>query len=137
MPAVVTRFALTLAASLLACSSPKGEPRPIDRSPTVITTPVPADASARRCLPVVSSACGCVYDCGVGALRADGGYDVTQPFWGDSVLDGRVSAWCVDGQCTDAFDVELPCSIICAPKPADATCGFDAQGRCHGAAMSR
>lgn len=87
----------------------------------------------RRCLPAVAAACGCVYPCTVGSRRLDdGAYDVQLSGFPEPVT-GRVKRWCVGKACTDAFFVELLCTAVCSPKPADATCHFDATGACGGA----
>ena len=89
-----------------------------------------------RCLPVVSQECGCVYKCGVGVQVGNGStWNVSHGFWPGMAITARVAEWCVAGSCTDAFAAELICAGICAPKPADATCFFDAQGACVGATI--
>lgn len=45
----------------------------------------------------------------------------------------RIEPWCGGGRCTDVFSAETVCTGICTPKPADATCHFDASGTCVGA----
>ena len=86
----------------------------------------------RRCLPVVAKDCGCVYTCGVGERTGDR-WIVRHSFWNDAPLKAVVEPWCVAGKCTDAFAAEIVCGVICAPKPADSTCHFDATGACVGA----
>lgn len=123
-----------LALTLAACGA---DPRPPTAVPAnrAATTPVAAASAAadRRCLPLVSDDCGCVYSCGVG-VRVGDGWRVTHPFWGDSPLTGRLDRFCVGDACTDAFHVALVCDGICAPRAADATCHFDDRGACVGAA---
>lgn len=80
----------------------------------------------------MARACGCVYPCGAGTLREDGKWDVTHEGWKGSTLVAAVTPWCVDGSCTDVFDAEIVCGLICAPKPADPTCRFDADHSCAG-----
>jgi hypothetical protein len=82
-----------------------------------------ADRGGERCLPVVSEECGCVYSCAPGVPLGGGTYQVSHSFW-DEPLTGRIDQWCVADECTEAFFVELVCDIICAPRPADPTCGF-------------
>ncbi len=90
------------------------------------------DASVeRRCLPVVSKACGCTYSCGVGERDGDH-WTVHHPVWKNAPLKASVTSWCVSGSCTDAFDVQIVCDSICAPRPADPTCHFDPSGACVG-----
>ncbi len=86
------------------------------------------DARAHRCLPVVADECGCVYPCAEGTLERDSRYHVRAAI-SDEALPATVSNWCVNGQCTLAFHVPLPCDGICAPRPADSTCAFQ-NGRC-------
>ena len=89
----------------------------------------------RRCLPVVSQECGCVYKCGLGVQVGNGAtWSVSHVFWPGMPLTARVVSWCVADKCTPAFAAELVCGGICAPKPADSTCHVDAVGACVGAA---
>ena len=81
-------------------------------------------------MPVVAKECGCTYSCGIGERDGDR-WTVRHEFWKGATLRARVDAWCVDGQCTDAFFAEITCDGICAPKPADPTCHFDGD-RCVG-----
>ena len=109
-------------------------PHPVHTVPAAGTVDA-APATPHRCLPVVSQECGCVYTCGVGVQMGNGPtWNVSHGFWPGIPLTARVVAWCVAGSCTDAFAAELVCGGICAPKPADATCHFDAHGACVGAA---
>ena len=85
-----------------------------------------ANKEKALCLPVVSKECGCVYTCGVGWPVGKGKYKVRHSFWGDVLLDARVDEWCVEKKCTRAFFVEIVCSGICPPRPADSTCHFEA-----------
>lgn len=130
------RWIVALALALAACGA---DPRPPTAAPAnhAATTPAaPAPTAAapdRRCLPVVSDACGCVYTCGVG-VRVAAGWTVTHPFWGDEPLAAQLGRFCVGDACTEAFHVELVCDGICAPRAADATCHFDDRGACVGAA---
>lgn len=105
-------------------------------APATTTTAVGQDAAATRtkarCLPVVSTVCGCTYSCGVGAPRGDGVYDVEHPGWKPLLLSAQLTTWCAEGRCTEAFDAQLICSGVCTRKPADSTCHFDAEKRCIG-----
>jgi hypothetical protein len=94
------------------------------------TEVVETTGATARCLPVVAPSCGCVYSCGTGTEISPGKWRVTHPFWGSTPLDAKVAPWCVGGVCTDAFHAALPCTVICAPKPADATCHFASGGAC-------
>ena len=111
--------------------SPGSTERPAVAPAAEPAEPVPAPAPERRCLPVVAAECGCVYSCGVGTRDADG-WSVAHSFWGDTPIRARVDRWCVEDQCTDAFFGEIVCALICAPRPADPSCAFDAEGRCSG-----
>lgn len=64
-----------------------------------------------------------MYSCGVGLQTGDH-WAVRHPFWKDSELKAKVTRWCVDDGCTDAFDAEIVCDGICPRKLADATCRF-------------
>ncbi|HEY1959579.1 MAG TPA: hypothetical protein VGH28_28410 [Polyangiaceae bacterium] len=119
-------LAITLVA---ACSrTPQKASAPAPEASVVV-----ADAGVeRRCLPVVSKECGCTYSCGAGEREGDH-WNVHHPSWKDSPLRAKITSWCVgDAGCTDAFAAELPCDIVCAPRPADATCHFDSSGACVG-----
>lgn len=141
---------LLLACSLLTCCAPDGgspastpppapAPAPSPSSPAPTrerTTAAPAPASAaepaapaRRCLPVVAAACGCVYSCGLGVEAAPGRWSVEHEHWAPLAVTARVDRWCVDGRCTEAFFGELPCSAICSPRPAEPLCRL-ADDRC-------
>ncbi len=116
-----------------ACGTPAQEP-PHHTAPSAPNVPSPvATPPERRCLPVVANLCGCVYTCGLGVKADNTHWTVTHGFWKDSPLRATVARWCVKEACTDAFTAEILCSIICAPKPADPTCHFDAGGACVGA----
>lgn len=123
------------ASSAPPSSSPSTpSPAPAERSavaPTEPAEPIAAQGPERRCLPVVAADCGCVYSCGVGTRDAEG-WSVAHSFWGDTPIRARVDRWCVEEQCTEAFFGEIVCSLICAPRPADPSCAFDAEGRCAG-----
>jgi len=84
-----------------------------------------------KCLPVVASACGCVYSCAPGVETSPGHFLVSHPFWAPSKLKATVTKWCVDEDCTDAFDAEIVCSVMCLKRPADHTCHFESD-RCVG-----
>ena len=126
-----------IVALALAACGPDRHPSPAplaNRAPGAPAAASPtAAAPERRCLPVVSDACGCVYTCGVG-VRVAAGWTVTHPFWGDEPLAAQLGRFCVGDACTEAFHVELVCDGICAPRAADATCHFDDRGACVGAA---
>lgn|GEM_PF-2894492 len=122
-----------------ACSSTSA-PAPSTPAPVESTTPAPSNpnaaprksrakptpaAAARECLPIVAKKCGCVYSCGVGVRQPDGSYAVHNDFWKSAALKAHIADWCVGGQCTRAFHAEIICDLICAPKPADATCHFE------------
>ena len=107
-----------------ACSSPTTEPPP--------RKDVPPATEHRKCLPVVAKECGCVYSCGSGVEASDH-WNVTHSNWKPTTLHARIEPWCVAGRCTDVFAAEIVCAGICAPKPADATCHFDASSACVGA----
>lgn len=118
----VTSIVLCSLAALAGCSGTRS-PEPPANLPAEPTGS--AVGPERRCLPVVSSQCGCSYPCAVGERAPDGGWRVRhEPIWKDAVLEGKIVPWCVDGACTDAFDVELVCDGICAPKAADPKCRF-------------
>jgi len=89
-------------------------------------------AGGRLCLPVVAAECGCVYSCAPGVPQGGGRYTVTHSAWGGAPINARVRRWCASGQCTDAFFGEIPCSVVCMPRPADRTCHFEGD-RCVGA----
>jgi hypothetical protein len=111
---------------------PDGGPPPIKASAvTPPPSPTPSAPSGKRCLPVVAAECGCVYECGVGIESPPGSWSVTHGFWKGTTLKAKVKSWCVKGDCTEAFHAELPCDIICPPKPADHGCHFDGD-RCVG-----
>jgi hypothetical protein len=119
-------------AMLVACGSPPAN-RPEPAPPVAPVAPAPSvPPFARRCLPVVAKECHCVYTCGVGEARGDH-WMVRHAFWKDSELEARTEQWCVGDTCTEAFAAKIVCDAICAPKPADATCHFDATGACVGA----
>lgn len=126
---------LALGLALVACGSPPAtaatEPAAVEASTRDGAGQVADEGSMpeRRCLPVVAADCGCVYSCGVGTLDADG-WSVVHPRWGDTPVRARVDRWCVEGECTDAFLGEIVCGGICAPRAADPSCTFDAQGQC-------
>lgn len=104
-----------------ATTSPAATPTSPDAAPTKPT----AAGAARECLPIVADKCGCVYSCGVGVRQPDGSYAVHHEFWKSATLKARVADWCAGGKCTPAFHAEIVCDLICAPKPADATCHFE------------
>lgn len=96
-------------------------------------SPMPTAPRERACLPVVSEECGCTYACSAGTLdpaSASQEYVVQSEFW-DEPVRATVADWCVGGQCTPAFHVDLVCDGICARRPADATCAFREGGRCE------
>jgi hypothetical protein len=114
----------------VGCGSASAPPPPSNvQAPA--PAPAPAQAIEKRCLPVVAKECGCVYTCGTGTRDGDH-WTVTHSFWKDMPLKAKVERWCVDEACTEAFAAEIVCSGICAPKPADPTCHFDAGGACIG-----
>jgi hypothetical protein len=131
-----------LSIALVACGSPPTKPAETPGSgstaPPLVTLDATAAlgsgsaASTKRCLPVVSKECGCVYSCGTGELR-DGKWIVGHSFWKNTELAAVVEDWCVGGECTPAFAVEIVCDIRCGRKPADASCHFDDAGTCVGA----
>jgi hypothetical protein len=128
---------ICLVALVTSCASSSApvsdEPASAERR-AVAPTPEPSEAAPtaeRRCLPVVAAECGCVYSCGVGTRDAEG-WSVAHSFWGDTPVRARVDRWCVEGQCTEAFFGEIVCDGICAPRPADPSCAFDAEGSCSG-----
>jgi hypothetical protein len=123
---------------LVACSREESRttvtiPTTSATSPSIASvSPSALDASAsnaKRCLPVVAAECGCVYTCGSGEETSPGKWKVTHQYWAPSILDAKVSPWCVAGDCTDAFRAQIVCDVVCAPKPADHTCHFEAD-RC-------
>ncbi len=95
---------------------------PVALAPTASTIAAASPVATRRCLPVVAAECGCVYTCGLGTEQQPGRWSVAHEFWAPQPVMARVDRWCVDGQCTEAFFGELPCSGICPPKPAEANC---------------
>jgi hypothetical protein len=127
---------------LAACGSPPTRPAEVPGSGSAVAPAIAPDATiapgsgsavaGKRCLPVVSKECGCVYSCGTGELR-DGKWVVGHSFWKDAELEAVVEDWCVGGECTPAFAVEIICDVICPRKPADASCHFDDAGKCVGA----
>jgi hypothetical protein len=100
-------------------------------TPSAAASATPDASFNRRCLPVVAKACGCTYSCGVGVRDGDH-WTVRHKFWTNAPLRAQVTSWCVSDQCTDAFDVQIVCDGICAPRPADPTCHFDGAGACVG-----
>jgi hypothetical protein len=115
---------ILILAVVAACS---GGPRPAADPPANhirADADLPAPPTAHRCLPVVAFDCGCVYGCGDGTEQSDGSYQVVEQTW-SSPVRARVSQFCIDDECTDAFFGEIICDGICAPHPADATCHFD------------
>lgn len=118
----MARRRLIVAALLLACT----------REARVVTPNFEASAptgatgtAQRRCLPVVADECGCVYTCGVGTETSPGVWSVEHPFWAPTKLKAKIAPWCVSGDCTEAFHVEIVCGGICTPKPADRGCHFE------------
>ena len=139
----VACLALTLLSGGARCArrAPGARTTPDARPGAAGTAPamapmVPPDAPppGARCLPMVITECGCAGGCVVGTPADGGAFRVVRESWPGvpSVeLRGRVQPWCVAGQCTDALAVELPCTVVCTPRPADPTCHFEA-GRCVG-----
>jgi len=119
---------------LVACGSSAPSPEPAIGDKPVTPTPAAPGSAApeRRCLPVVAKDCRCVYSCGTGERHGDR-RAVHHSFWKDTELQAVVEPWCVEGKCTDVFAATIVCDAICAPKPADPTCRFDAAGACAGA----
>ena len=116
------------AAPTVAPSSPLVPSARSGEAGTTGENPPTALTSNARCLPAVAAACGCVYPCSIGRPSEGGPYDVDLVGF-DAPLRARVAPWCVGGRCTDAFHVELLCSAVCTPRPADDTCHFE-RSRC-------
>lgn len=130
-------------ALLSACPAPRPAREETELTPPEPARPVAADAATprpeaspasgtdRACLPVVAAECGCVYSCGAGRLQEDGSWLVRHPRWGETPIRARIDRFCVGEECTEAFFGEIICGLICAPRPADPTCHFSAEGQCE------